>query len=66
MAEKDSQTHILNLTSEELKAVSFGIQWGYAVAANSPTVREWKQKRKVMESVLKKIKLLQKEDRKNG
>lgn len=62
MAEKDSQTHILNLTSEELKAVSFGVQWGYAVAANSPTVSEWKQKRKVIESVLKKIKLLQKED----
>ena len=61
MAEKDSQTHILNLTSEELKAVSFSLQWGYAVASNAPTEREWKQQRKVIESVLKKIKLLQKE-----
>lgn len=63
MAEKDSQTHTLNLTSEELKAICFGVQWGYAVATSTPTEREWKQKRKVIESVLKKIKLLQKEDR---
>jgi hypothetical protein len=61
MAEKDSQTHILNLTSEELKVISFGVQWGYAVAVNAPTEYEWKQQHKTIESVLKKIKALQKE-----
>lgn len=59
MTNKEGQTQSLNLTNEELKAVSFGLQWSYTVTANSATTeREWKQKRKIIESVLKKIKVL--------
>lgn len=50
MAEKDSQTHILNLTNEELKVVSFEVKQGYSDAVNTPT-----------EKFLERIKALLKE-----
>lgn len=50
MAEKDSQTQSLNITSEGLKAVSFDVKQGYSGAANTPT-----------EKFLERIKALLKE-----
>jgi len=62
MTNKAGPTQSLNVTSEELQAISFALQWSYMVtAANSPTDRDWKHKHKTINGVLKKIKALQKE-----
>lgn len=62
MKDKQGHTQSLNVTHEELQAISFALQWSYMVtAANSPTDRDWKHKHKTINGVLKKVKALQKE-----
>jgi hypothetical protein len=60
MKEKQGQTQSLNVTSEELQAISFALQWNYIVTAgNSETQRQWHHQHKTINGVLKKIKALQ-------
>lgn len=62
MTNKAGPTQSLNVTNEELKAISFALQWSYMVTAgNSESERQWRNQRKTINGVLKKIKALQKE-----
>lgn len=62
MTNKAGPTQSLNVTSEELQAISFALQWNYIVTAGtSETKRQWHSQRKTINGVLKKIKALQKE-----